>query len=1678
MFPFEDSRNPGGQQACERGRRDEGGATTGVRRFGFELSRCVVVDVESYRNRWAVGVYSPRHAEVVDGDPGRLGVVLGSIRRRGRTVVSYNGDSYDIPLLRAMLAGWDADRIKRLGDLRIEESRDWRPWRERESEALLAGLPDFPCDHVDLFRRNRAGLKTILAHLGFARVEELPYPPDATLTDEQWAHVLRYNRLTDLPGTWAVLETYADEIGGLAALSARYGLDLRSEGRADSLGRILDKVYAEANGGRRPPRPQFPRAVLPRPIPGIPRPATPGAGEWYDTAMSVPIPTDKEELDESIYERTFAIGATEYRARLGGLHSVDHPAEYRPDADWDLVDADIASDYPSVILAGDIRPAAIGALFPRFMGEVLDLRLEYKRLAKSGDPAVAANARLLAGALKIVLNAAFGKMGSPYGTLYDPACFYTVTINGQAALIDLIERLESAGCRVVMANTDGITFFARRGDDVWRAVAESWQSDTHMTLESAPLRSLCVLANNRYIAVDAGGKVKRKGRHLLDYDEEGLKSNSELIINDALVAAIVEDVPPEVTVRRCREIVRFCGIAKFNEASHPELVDDRGSRQPVGKVLRFYHAGGVGNRVMVRSHRTDKATGEVVEVEAKRGGTDDIRPAMDLPPGIPADLDHGYYIRAARKELGRLSLERHRDPAILPDHPIAREIAAHGLIPVPKWEKGVFAGADPNCPTYLWDWGDGRVTAGGCYTGPRTGIWMLDSDEFEKFRSWVDRGRSPLLLERWEDLAGCLVSCHGATTAESVRRGEGRGKLIFRERLPEDHPLWRVAADKRKEEYGVEIFARPHIPTILGRHPSGEWNRLEGTLGPSPVWLLDLATQGTRPKKPRTRPAAAPPEEDGPEWDVGLAEIMAPFIAAVPELAGLRVVPRTTDTHGTFAVCPGACPGPHRSGRRSPGTLSFHPPFEGGPPRCVCKRASCEYAPVVNALVREGWGRRNGHVPHPGPIDVPGVELNELGRAVEADLDVPGRTSYHLARTGEGKSYQAARIPLVRLALGRCTVVAVPTLKLLRAYEEAYRALAPDLLADGTIAIISHQARPDRRDDADLDDADDEDDAGKGRYPITKHARIVALTHARLLRRRFSRTIRAIWRLLGPTDDRPAFDFLIDEGPAFLDACQVTLPLGHRYRRREEAMGGRLVPTDRCPMSARSGHCGNCTASPIGGEIRLSYGMRECRPVREIELDPDGACLRRIKQPFDIGPADFELGPRGRVGGHVWSAVVRGYKGRSFHPLDRPTAPVFVHGMAPQDRGPEPVDEVLEHFLRFALDPVVNWSHPVDRDGGIVDSGELAARAQAKAKGWSEGTLFPYHSCEVGRLVFTDMLGVEMLRRYQEEHGAAVAFLGAMEIPSDLATLRAAWPGLAVRRHEAEGRRIHQAAFAFLDGSATIKSLLAEDRTLRTAALERHGGLGIIFGPRRQAAVELYALVRDTHPSCRLADGNDRHETLLHGHDRAEERVIITYSRGVLGIGANLLGLRYLVLDAHAYQSPFNFNPDESTPEAFAQVREDDRAAICFQNIGRAFRGEEDKTVVILVLNADPAFREAIRLSPGAADACERPPVFVAGPDLANLIDAADRWLEAGGGEWPESPVTSARRRGGHKPKSAEDVYQAALACIKAGVSWRDFNAKHRPSRVLTAEQMEHVKQQFQTAGSHIHVCESPRADS
>ena len=90
-------------------------------------------------------------------------------------------------------------------------------------------------------------LKSVAANLGCKHLQELPYEPDQVLTGEEWGEVKQYNR-KDLDATKAVLEHFAPELQAIAALSRRYGVDLRSVHQAGSPQKILCSAYRDQHG--------------------------------------------------------------------------------------------------------------------------------------------------------------------------------------------------------------------------------------------------------------------------------------------------------------------------------------------------------------------------------------------------------------------------------------------------------------------------------------------------------------------------------------------------------------------------------------------------------------------------------------------------------------------------------------------------------------------------------------------------------------------------------------------------------------------------------------------------------------------------------------------------------------------------------------------------------------------------------------------------------------------------------------------------------------------------------------------------------------------------------------------------------------------------------------------------------------------------------------------------------------------------------------------------------------------------------------------------------------------------------------------------------------------------------------------------------------------------------------
>jgi hypothetical protein len=490
-----------------------------------------------------------------------------------------------------------------------------------------------------------------------------------------------------------------------------------------------------------------------------------------------------------------------------------------------------------------------------------------------------------------------------------------------------------------------------------------------MRLEVEGLKRLAIVATNNYATLDAGGRVKRKGDKLKG-SLSPFASCNNLVVNDAVAEALLHDVPPERTVRACCDPVRFCRITRrTGKVTAAVLIDDEtGHETELPKVSRWYKAKDSRRHIVHRfgdGHHTTPP------------GAVGIAMALDLADGrLPDDLDRSWYIAEARRVIQKARGYRHRAMRRLEGHPLATQAKDAGLCPCPKWGgKAVLPGSDAAAPTWLWDWSG--IETVGTYTGPKVGILVLDIDEHARFATWVEAGNSPLLGDRWRDLAGCLVSVRGDVAAEDVRTGRARGKLIFRLSDEAAGPIAKLSIGRWKKDRGVEVFFGKGIPSVLGRHPSGEPYRIEGTISDAPSWLVEgLAPQRTSTRTTRkvSRNGKAHPHDPLLAFSPGtgpddLDRLKGELAELSPEL---MVDHWRRKDHDGRIILVAPCPFDHDSGRKGDADLDagFH---EDGP-YIHCLHASCTRIHEINDRLR-------GKLPRPEtPESEPDVEVFSLDK--------------------------------------------------------------------------------------------------------------------------------------------------------------------------------------------------------------------------------------------------------------------------------------------------------------------------------------------------------------------------------------------------------------------------------------------------------------------------------------------------------------------------------------------------------------------------------------------------------------------------------------------------------------------------------------------------------------------------
>ena len=573
-----------------------------------------IFDTETYRDYFLASFLDPATGTVIEleahpDQPLDVGALRANLK--GRTLVGFNSANFDLPLLAVALAGGDCERIHKAAQAII--SRGYRGWQFEQ----LWGIRLPRVDHIDLIEvaPGIASLKTYGGRLHCAKLQDLPIDPQAQISPADRARLRAYCR-NDLAVTDTLYRRLLPQIELRERMSAEYDLDLRSKSDAQIAEAVLAHQVTLLTG-----KPIVRQAIEAGTVYHYRAP------RWvqFRTLALVDKLAEIEASDfvvqdhggvaepEALAGQAVTIGQGVYRLGIGGLHSSETAQSVEADEDHVLVDRDVASYYPSIILRLGLAPRAMGPAFLQAYKGIVERRLKAK----------AAGDKVTADALKITINGSFGKLGSKWSKLYSPDLLIQTTVTGQLALLMLIEDLEAEGIQVVSANTDGIVIRAHRGDlGAMGEVIRRWETRTGFATEETGYRAIYSRDVNNYIALMPDGKAKLKGA----YAQESLAKNPvNAIAIEAAVRWLRDGTPVEDTVRACTDVRKLVTVRTVKGGA----IDQGG--QYLGKTVRWYYARGVDGclRYQVNGYTVPRSEG--------------ARPLMELPQAIPDDVDHAWY---------------------------------------------------------------------------------------------------------------------------------------------------------------------------------------------------------------------------------------------------------------------------------------------------------------------------------------------------------------------------------------------------------------------------------------------------------------------------------------------------------------------------------------------------------------------------------------------------------------------------------------------------------------------------------------------------------------------------------------------------------------------------------------------------------------------------------------------------------------------------------------------------------------------------------------------------------------------------------------------------------------------------------------------------------------------------
>jgi DNA polymerase elongation subunit (family B) len=532
-----------------------------------------------------------------------------------RTTFGFNSINYDIPVILFALKRKTAKEIYKLSNYIIENnSPGWMTLKKFDLTWSTSEIKHF--DIQEPSPGVRVSLKLYGARLNSHRLQDLPIEPGTTLNEVDMENVKLYC-VNDLNTTIDLFNNIKDRMQLRFDMSNQYGQDLLSKSDAQIAETVIKSELNKKFPGKKLYAPKIPdNAKFKYSAPSFIKFQTYQLQEILKSINNTAFQLDGKgsiKLPADLKKAKIKLGKSTYQLGIGGIHSTEKKQCIIPNKDQILVDKDVASYYPSIILNLELYPKHLGTAFLDIYRNIVEQRLKAKKEKN----------KVVNESLKIVINGSFGKLGSKYSALYSPDLMITVTLTGQLALLMLIEKLELNEISVISSNTDGFVSLMHKNQyQTYSDICFDWELNTGFDLEETRYKALYSRDVNNYLAVTEKGS---KGKGIFTIDSISKNPQAPICVN-AVIDLFTKNIPIKNTIKECKDLTQFLTVRSVTGGAVFR-------NEYLGRVVRWIYS----------------TNGEAIKYKKngnKVAKSDGARPIMTLDT-FPTDIDYTRYINEA-----------------------------------------------------------------------------------------------------------------------------------------------------------------------------------------------------------------------------------------------------------------------------------------------------------------------------------------------------------------------------------------------------------------------------------------------------------------------------------------------------------------------------------------------------------------------------------------------------------------------------------------------------------------------------------------------------------------------------------------------------------------------------------------------------------------------------------------------------------------------------------------------------------------------------------------------------------------------------------------------------------------------------------------------------------------------